>query len=967
MKPSSETGGLTKYLSVIQVWALSIGCAVGWGSFVMPGTTFLPIAGPAGTAAGIAAGAVIMFIIGVNYHFLMNKYPDAGGTLTYSIRAFGFDHGLLSAWFLLLVYIAISWANATAIVLIVRNLFGGMMQWGFHYRVAGYDVYCGEVVLTLAVIILFGSICVKSRHISIIIQTVMAFILVGGVAVCAFFVLIKNGGTERLAPLFSDSNKSALGQISGIVVLAPWAFAGFESISNSTQEFRFSTKKSLGIMIASLCFGTACYILLALTAASALPEGFGSRAEYIAELDDQSGYAAIPTFYAINEAMGRPGLVILGISVTAGIITGIIGNFIAASRLIYSMTENNILPEWFGRLNKNGNPANAFKFLILISLFVPFAGRAAIGWIVDVNTIGALIAYAYTSAAAFKTAAAENKPLYKVTGVIGVLMSAVFFVYFMIPNIWTVSNLSMPSYLILIVWSVFGFLLFRMVFGKDKHDRFGKSTGIWIAFLFLIFFASMLWMREATKIITEQVLNELSRYNSEELAQHGVILSESDEADAVYYLQQKMNEVSRAMIRNGWIQMTVIVIALLIMLSIYKAMTQREKRIEAQKVRAEETSRAKSNFLSNMSHDIRTPMNAILGYTNLARKEKDPEKAAEYLEKIEASGQHLLALINDILDMSCIENGKMVIEPARADLKAVMDNVRDLFSVQMISKSIRYTVNTDKTVNRYVMCDVPNLNRVLLNLISNAYKFTPQGGAVTVSLRQTGSDGTRASYEISVKDTGMGMSPEFAETVFEAYSREKTVASIQGTGLGMAITKSIVEMMGGTVKVNTEQGKGTEFIIRLEFDIAEEIAEENTDAVSEDADVQSDFSGVRLLLVDDNEINREIAAAILDEFGFVVDCAENGRIAYETIAASSPGEYKAVLMDIQMPVMNGYEAARAIRSLENKGLADIPVIAMTANAFAEDIRAAKEAGMNAHIAKPIDVAVLMDELTKVLQ
>lgn len=964
MTTENQSGGLTRYLNPLEAWALSIGCAVGWGVFIMPGTTFLPLAGPLGTALGMLIGAAIMVIIGVNYHYLMNKYPDAGGTLTYSVHAFGFDHGLLSAWFLMLVYIAIMWANATAVVLVVRNLIGGALQWGFCYQVAGYRVYGGEVLLTLALILLSGILCAKNKRAAAAVQTVMALALVCGVALCAAAVLIRRGGFSQLTPAFAPNGKSRPQQILNIVVLAPWAFVGFESISNSTQAFRFSPRKSIWVMLASLAFGTMCYVLLGAVAAADVPAGYASWAGYLADLDGQSGYASIPTFYAITSAMGRTGPVVLGITLAGGIVTGLVGNFIAASRLMYSMAQKNILPEWFGRLDKKDNPANAIKFLTALSLFVPFVGRAAIGWIVDVNTIGALIAYAYTSAAACKLAGDDGKTAVRVTGAVGAALSVAFLLYFMVPNILTVSGLSRESYFILIVWSVLGFAFFRFVYTKDTGDRFGKTTAVWITLLFLIFFTSMLWLRQATNSTTEAALNDLSHYSEEELAEHGVVLDKREAADSAYYLHQKMAEVNRDIVRNSWVQMGVLLVALAIMFNLYRSMMQRQKQQTERRIKAEESSRAKSTFLSNMSHDLRTPMNAIIGYTHLAKKlDGLPDEATDYLGKIDTSSQHLLALINDVLDMSRIENGKMELEPERTDLVRVMDDVRDLFSTQMLTKSLRYTVDASGVTDRFVMCDGLRLNRVLLNLVSNAYKFTPEGGAVTVTLRQTETAADAAAYELRVKDTGVGMSREFADTVFEAYSREKTASKIQGTGLGMAITKSIVDMMGGTVTLETEQGRGTEFIVRVSFPLVKETPEESAE---QEAAAEVDFSGVKLLLVDDNEINREIATLILEGAGFVIESVENGKQAYDRIAASRPGDYRAILMDIQMPVMNGYEATRAIRALPERELASIPIVAMTANAFAEDVQAAKDAGMDGHIAKPIDIDRIMKELSRVL-
>ena len=388
----------------------------------------------------------------------------------------------------------------------------------------------------------------------------------------------------------------------------------------------------------------------------------------------------------------------------------------------------------------------------------------------------------------------------------------------------------------------------------------------------------------------------------------------------------------------------------------------------AAKNRAEEANKAKSQFLSNMSHDIRTPMNAIIGYISLAKRGNIPqEQLRDFLRKIETSSNHLLALINDILEMSRIESGKMELEPIDADLKKTLDEVRDMFSTQMQSKGIDFTVDTSTVKDTYLVFDKNRLNRVLLNLLSNAYKFTPKDGRISVTLTQIndGSDGY-GEYELRVKDSGIGMTPEFAAKVFEAFEREKTstVSGIQGTGLGMAITKSIVDMMGGDIRVVTAPNKGTEFIVRLKFKISENIPEEIETVEVEEQEFH--FKGLRLLLVDDIEVNREIAKMLLESADFEVDTAENGQDAVDKVKASEPGYYAAVLLDIQMPVLDGYGAAKLIRKLENKQLAATPLIAMTANAFSEDVQAARDAGMDAHIAKPIDVPQMMETLQKIL-
>lgn len=394
-----------------------------------------------------------------------------------------------------------------------------------------------------------------------------------------------------------------------------------------------------------------------------------------------------------------------------------------------------------------------------------------------------------------------------------------------------------------------------------------------------------------------------------------------------------------------------------------------KKELTLSKEKAEASSKAKTTFLSNMSHDIRTPMNAIIGYTNLALQEdRSNDDMKKYLKKIKSSSQHLLALINDVLEMSRIESGKVELEEVPTDLKKILDGMNDMFATQMQEKNILYTVKYDGIKNQYVYCDENRLNRVLLNLVSNAYKFTPTGGKVSLTMTQNETYEDHAEYILKVKDSGIGMSKEFADKVFEAFERERTstVSGIQGTGLGMAITKNIVDMMGGDIRVNTAVNEGSEFIVRLNLTLQSDVSNTDDNMNSSSADDEYDFSGMRLLLVEDMDINREIATALLNEMGFEVEAATNGKEAVDKVSESTTGYYDAVLMDIQMPVMNGYDATRNIRALSDDTLSKIPIIAMTANAFSEDIKKAHETGMNAHIAKPIDISAMTATLTEIL-
>lgn len=386
-------------------------------------------------------------------------------------------------------------------------------------------------------------------------------------------------------------------------------------------------------------------------------------------------------------------------------------------------------------------------------------------------------------------------------------------------------------------------------------------------------------------------------------------------------------------------------------------------------VLAEKANRSKTVFLNNMSHDIRTPMNAIMGFTALAASHIEDKQAVQgYLAKIAKSSQHLLSLINDVLEMSRIESGAVTIHEAKENLAELINSLRDMLQADIKAKQMHFVVDMSEVQHEYIICDKLRLDQVLINLTSNALKYTEAGG--TISLRiveKQGKEAGRAVYEFRVRDNGIGMGEEFVKTIFEPFTREQTstVSGIQGTGLGMSIAKNIVEMMGGTISVTSEEHKGSEFIVTLEFKLAEPDAKPASKA-GQSAVQKFDFAGKKVLLVEDNELNREIATIILSEVGFVITPAVNGREAYEKVLGGEAAAYDVVLMDIQMPVMDGYAATKAIRGIPDMAKAKVPIIAMTANAFMEDKMAAMAAGMNGHIAKPISLQKLYDELNRVL-
>ena len=532
-----------------------------------------------------------------------------------------------------------------------------------------------------------------------------------------------------------------------------------------------------------------------------------------------------------------------------------------------------------------------------------------------------------------------------------------------------------------------------------------------------------------------------------------------------------------------------------------QAEQERQRVLENALLAAQHANRAKTVFLNNMSHDIRTPMNAIIGFTSLAATHLDhPEQVREYLAKIQTAGNHLMSLINDVLDMSRIESGKMKIEEQEVELPELIHDLRTIVQADINAKQLDFYIGALDVLNETVICDRLRLNQVLLNLLSNAIKYTPPRGRVSMQIQQNGVPQQGfAEYEFKVRDNGIGMKPEFQEHIFEAFTREQTstVSGIQGTGLGMAITKSIVDLMNGSISVCSEVGKGTEFTVKLCLRVSGEtvnrqklphlsglralVADDNVDAcisvssmlgmigmrpewtisgkeavlraqfakeqsdpfcvyildwlmpdmngievvrrirpmIGEDSPIiiltaydwsgieeeareagvtafcskplflselreilsepgtmqkvseprekeEGCFRGKHILLVEDNELNREIAEELLGHMGFIVETAVDGEVAVTKMREARPGQYDLILMDIQMPHMDGYEATRQIRGLADPKLAGIPIVAMTANAFEEDRQLAYSAGMNEHIAKPIEVPKLVETLNKVL-
>ncbi len=400
--------------------------------------------------------------------------------------------------------------------------------------------------------------------------------------------------------------------------------------------------------------------------------------------------------------------------------------------------------------------------------------------------------------------------------------------------------------------------------------------------------------------------------------------------------------------------------------SIIEGEKQKKETLAKALVAANQSNQAKTTFLNSVSHDIRTPLNAITGFTALAMNHlHDPDMVKNYLGKVTVASNHLLALINDVLDMSRIESGHIELEEKPVSLTHIYQDLETIIQNDIKAKGIHFFGEMKDIAHPTVLLDPMRMKKVLLNILSNAAKFTPEGGEIHFSIEEIGdaADG-KGLYQFHIKDTGIGMSKEYITHIFEPFSREETatVSGIPGTGLGMSIASRIVKLMGGTITVTSEVGKGSHFVVTIP---ATRIVEEIREKENSEEPLEQIIEGKRVLLVEDNELNREICQELLEMAGFTVDTAEDGKIAVEKVREAPAGTYDVILMDIQMPIMDGYEATREIRCLVEGKKAGIPIFALTANAFAEDRRRAIEAGMNGHIAKPIDIPSLMKTLRNV--
>ena len=961
---STAKTGLGAYLSPLAVVALSFGYAVGWGAFVLPGSQFLPDAGPVGTIVAILIGAAAMSVFAMNYHRLLVRRPGPGGTYGFVTKTFGTDHSFLVGWFLFLTYIAILWANSTALVIMARYILGDALQFGFHYTMSGFDVYFGEVLLCVSAIVLCGGACLFSKRLAIGINTALAGVMALGVATCFVAALFRHqGGLASMAPAFASDGSPAV-QTLRVVAMILWAFVGFEAIVHSSGEFKFPVRRTFPLMVAALALAALAYILLALLPVLSMPERFSSWSEYIAAIPNLTGADTLPVFAAARRTLGAAGTAVIGGTMLAAQLTGIFATYIATSRLMCAMSRGGIIPRWFGALDRSGSPANAIIFVMLVSSAIPFLGRTVIGWAVDISSLGAAVAYGYVSAAAYAIARREREGgLHaKAAGIGGVAMAAVFCILMLVPNYLSGSSLSAKSYLLLSIWCLLGFLLYRHVFRNDWRGRFGHSTILWICIVVVIFFSSLMWFR-------------LAVYDAEEEAFAGFLGKTLD--DKAY--TGLMKSVNGDMMLKSIVELCLLVSSLVIVLGLFSILRRREKDLVVEKLKAEESAnKSKSYFFSTVSHDIRTPLNAIIGFSEMLKMGfKTDAERDQAIDSIHVSSKTLLNLINDVLDFSKLEDGRMEIVPRPTDCVKLIAGIVESFRITNKKPSLVFRGHTDDMP--VLMIDPQRIRQILFNLVGNAAKFTASGFVEVRGMFFKPEDSDAGTLRIEVEDTGCGIGKEDLKRIASPYVQVLSEAARHGgTGLGLAICKQLANAMGGELAIMSSLGRGSTFAVTIpEVKVTDAAPDEEPkptppakpvepaetalpdEALALDAATPPPegpkASAKRILIVDDQKMNLTVLRAMLKKLGdFDVAMASNGAEAIKALKAAASAPFDMVLTDMWMPELDGEGLVKAIRA--DKELASTPVYVVTADV--EMIKKSESVGFTGILLKPITVGKL---------
>ena len=572
---NNQSSGLKSSFSPLGMWAFSIGTSIGWGSFIVTCNTYLQKSGLLGTIIGLVLGMAVILVITWNLQYMIRKSPSAGGIYSFTKQVAGNDLGFLALWFVLLTYMAILWANITSLPLFARFFLGNTFKFGFCYTIFGYEVWLGEALLSICAVILIGLLCASSSKLTNNIMTAAALLFAAGFTVCAVLAIVKHNSSFSYTPYYTEGS-DAFSQIVRIAAISPWAFIGFENISHFSEEYKFPVKKVKSILISSVIITTVLYIFVSLLSVSAYPPQYSSWIEYISDMGNLQGIEAVPAFYAARYYLGNTGVIVLMIALFGVILTSLIGNMLALSRLLFAAGRNEDAPKKLAYLNKKGIPSKAILFIVLISVFIPFLGRTAIGWIVDVTTLGGTIIYGLISLVVFFHAKRAKRTTEKVTGIIGLAIMAIFVLLLLVPGLLPFDAMETESYVLFIVWSVVGLVYFRALVKKNKGSVTKQRVAVWAVLLVMILFASMMWVSRATESAANTAVEQIFEYHQMH-PNH-----DSDEAsieDREAFLHEQADAIGKTNTLYSVVSVGLFIICMGIMLTNYKDTQALEERL----------------------------------------------------------------------------------------------------------------------------------------------------------------------------------------------------------------------------------------------------------------------------------------------------------------------------------------------------------------------------------------------------
>ena len=564
--------------SPLAIWAFSIGTGIGWGSFIVTCNTYLQKSGVLGTVFGMLVGMAVILVITWNLQYMIRVAPDAGGIYTFEKRIAGHDHGFLAMWFVLLTYLAILWANITSVPLFARFFLGDLFRFGFHYRIFGYEVWLGEALLSIAAVALIGVLCASSARLPNRIMVISALAFAIGFGVCGLIAVLRHDGAMSYAPLYTEGS-TPFAQIVRIAAISPWAFIGFENVSHFSEEYAFPVKRIRGILIWSVVITTVLYLFVSLLSVSAYPPEYASWLEYIQDMGSLEGIKAVPAFYAADHYLGQAGVAVLMVSLLGVILTSLIGNMLALSRLLLAAGREGEAPRALSVLNSRGIPGRAVCAVVAISAFIPFLGRTAIGWIVDVTTLGATIIYGMISHAVYLRAGRDNHRLERHTGRLGMVLMVCFLVLLLVPGLLPFDAMETESYVLFIVWSVLGLAYFRKLIRNDQQRVYGKSVLVWIILLVLVLFASTMWVSRATQNATNAAVERIHQYE---------LSKPEDDVERRFYLREEARRICGTNTLYSIVSLGLFLLSTTIILNNFQETRKLDERLS----RAEEAARA---------------------------------------------------------------------------------------------------------------------------------------------------------------------------------------------------------------------------------------------------------------------------------------------------------------------------------------------------------------------------------------